>query len=118
MKFIVDAQLPRKLAQCLKELGHDARHTWGLDASNRTADTDIARVADLAGAVVITKDCDFFDTHILQNSPQRLLLVTTGNISNRQLLQIFERNISEILNAMEQSNVVELNQDRLVIHGE
>lgn len=118
MKFIVDAQLPRKLAKCLKELGHDARHTWSLDDSNRTPDTDISKIADLEGAVVITKDCDFLDTHILQNSPQRLLLVTTGNISNRQLLQIFEHNISEIINAMEQSNVVELNQDCLVIHGD
>lgn len=81
-------------------------------------DKDISRIADLGGAVVITKDCDFLDTHILQNSPQRLLLVTTGNISNRQLLQIFEHNISEIIHAMEQSNVVELNQDRLVIHGD
>jgi len=59
MKFIVDAQLPRALAKRLKELGHDAKHTWGLEDSNRTPDTDIARIADRAQAVVITKDCDF-----------------------------------------------------------
>jgi len=55
MKFIVDAQFPRALAKRLKELGHDAKHTWGLEDSNRTPDTDIARIADRAQAVVITK---------------------------------------------------------------
>jgi predicted nuclease of predicted toxin-antitoxin system len=59
MKFIVDAQFPRALAKRLKELGHDAKHTWGLEDSNRTPDTDIARIADRAQAVVITKDCHF-----------------------------------------------------------
>ena len=73
MKFIVDAQLPRTLVKRLKELGHDAKHTWGLEESNRTPDTDIARIADREQAVVITKDCDFLNTHILKQTPQRLL---------------------------------------------
>jgi predicted nuclease of predicted toxin-antitoxin system len=116
MKFIVDAQLPRTLAKHLKELGHDAKHTWGLEDSNRTPDTDIARVADREQAVVITKDCDFLNTHILKQTPQRLLLVTTGNITNTQLLQAFEQHIDSIITALEQSNCVEFNQDGLMIH--
>jgi predicted nuclease of predicted toxin-antitoxin system len=38
MKFIVDAQLPRRLALELAHAGHDAIHTLSLDRGNRTSD--------------------------------------------------------------------------------
>lgn len=64
MNFLVDAQLPRLLAIRLCELGHDACHTLDLAAGNRTPDSTIAAMADNTGAVVITKDADFLDSHI------------------------------------------------------
>jgi predicted nuclease of predicted toxin-antitoxin system len=36
MKFIVDAQLPTKLAMLLREYGHDALHTKDLPLQNKT----------------------------------------------------------------------------------
>lgn len=32
MKFLVDAQLPRRLAALLQQAGHDAAHSEGFDA--------------------------------------------------------------------------------------
>jgi predicted nuclease of predicted toxin-antitoxin system len=40
MKFVVDAQLPRRLARELAEFGHDAVHTLDLPAGNHTPDGD------------------------------------------------------------------------------
>jgi len=116
MKFMVDAQLPRSLAKRLNELGHKTQHTWDLEMGNRTPDRTIARIADKLQAVVITKDTDFLDSHMLQSSPARLLLVSTGNLPNRELIKIFEQNITAIVSALGESALVELNHCGLVIH--
>ena len=59
MKFIVDAQLPRRLALALAGFGHEAVHTLDFSAGNRTPDKDILAVAVREGRVVVTKDNDF-----------------------------------------------------------
>lgn len=56
MKFVVDAQLPRRLVRQLRQLGYEAQHTWSLDLGNRTPDGQVARIADIEGATVVTKD--------------------------------------------------------------
>lgn len=88
MRFLVDAQLPRSLAIWLAELGHDAIHTLNLAQGNRTTDAEIACLADQDDKIVVTKDGDFVHGHIIHGSPKRLLLIATGNFSNRQLREI------------------------------
>ena len=117
MKFIVGAQLPRLLAIRLNELGHHARHTLDLAAGNRTPDSTIATIADSDGAVVITKDADFLDSHILIGQPARLLLVSTGNISNRRLLSLFEIHIHRIAACFSHACLVELTSNSLIVHA-
>ena len=46
MRFIVDAQLPLKLAVALNAAGHDAVHTLNLPDKNRSSDIFITRLAD------------------------------------------------------------------------
>jgi predicted nuclease of predicted toxin-antitoxin system len=43
MKFLVDAQLPRRLAHRLRDRGHDALHTLDLERGNRTPDRQLRR---------------------------------------------------------------------------
>ena len=93
MKLLVDAQLPRRLAQQLAALGHDVIHTLDLPLANQTSDLSIIELADGAGRVVITKDRDFVDSFVLRGEPARLLLVSTGNISNRDLEALFGRHM-------------------------
>lgn len=88
MKFIVDAQLPRRLARELAAAGHDARHTLDLPLGNRTPDGDIAALAAGENRVVITKDRDFVTAFFLHGSPPRLLLISTGNLANDALLRL------------------------------
>ena len=65
MRFLLDAQLPRRLAKRLAESGHDVVHTLDLPLANRTPDREIIRLADAEDRVVITKDADFVDTFLL-----------------------------------------------------
>ena len=59
MKFIVDAQLPRRLARDLAAAGHDVTHTLDLPLRNRTPDSEVVALAAREGRVVVTKDSDF-----------------------------------------------------------
>jgi predicted nuclease of predicted toxin-antitoxin system len=117
VNFLIDAQLPRLLALNLQELGHQATHTLDLENSNRTSDQAISSYADSHDAVVVSKDRDFLDSHLINGSPARLLMVATGNISNHRLLSIFKNHIISIENAFAQANWVELNVEGLIIHS-
>ncbi|MHB1299748.1 MAG: DUF5615 family PIN-like protein [Burkholderiales bacterium] len=54
MKFLIDAQLPRRFADWLIEAGHNALHTLDLPMKNRTTDIEGAFVANRF--VEITRD--------------------------------------------------------------
>jgi predicted nuclease of predicted toxin-antitoxin system len=86
MNFLVDAQQPRRLAQRLQEAGHDALHTLDLPAGNRTTDTEINAISLRESRVVITKDADFVNSFLLIHQPYKLLVVSTGNITNAAYL--------------------------------
>jgi predicted nuclease of predicted toxin-antitoxin system len=116
VKFLVDAQLPVRLARLLSAAGHDSIHTSGLPDGNRSTDQQIAEIADSEDRVVVTKDRDFRDSHLLAGSPRRLLVVATGNISNDELLAIIGGNLVAIVAALEDGRFVEIGPDTLVIH--
>jgi predicted nuclease of predicted toxin-antitoxin system len=116
VKFLVDAQLPARLARFLNDAGHDAVHTSDLPDGNRSTDSWIAQFADSDGRVVVTKDRDFRDGHLLARSPRRLLVVSTGNITNTALLALFEENLHKMVTALESADFVELGSETLVVH--
>ena len=117
MRAIVDAQLPRRLAHELRAAGHDALHTLDLPEGNRTADAEIARIADVEGRIVIMKDADFVASHLLRDQPTRLLLVSTGNLSNRDLAALFLPHLDKVEVAFDTAAFVEITPHRLVVHG-
>lgn len=70
MKFLIDAQLPLRLSNLLAEADHDSIHTSDLPDGNRTSDHQLADIADSENRVVVTKDRDFRDSHLLQKAHQ------------------------------------------------
>src|SRR5207245_4918030 len=76
VKFLIDAQLPPRLARALAAAGHHAVHTLDLPEGNRTTDRTVAEAADADDRVLITKDGCFRDRHRLRASPRWLLIVT------------------------------------------
>jgi predicted nuclease of predicted toxin-antitoxin system len=117
MKFIVDAQLPRRLARELAASGHDAAHTLDFPTGNRTPDGDINVKAVREGRIVVTKDNDFVTSFLLRGIPPKLLLVSTGNISNDALSKLFAANLTALENAFGQHDFVELSASAITIHA-
>lgn len=118
MRFLVDAQLPPRLALALDAAGHDALHTVDLPEGNRSRDRVVADAADAEDRVLVTKDGDFRDGHRLRGSPRRLLIVTTGNIHNEGLLRLFDANLDLVVSVLESARMVELGQDGVEVFEE
>jgi len=89
VKFIVDAQLPPRLAVWLRAKGYDAvslREVGLRDAD----DADIWLRAHSEREVIVTKDEDFAEmAGRLADGPQ-VLWVRTGNVLTRALLVRFD----------------------------
>lgn len=116
MNFLVDAQLPRRLARQLSALGHDAIHTLDLPKRNRTTDAEILRISSLDERVVITKDTDFAKTFATVGEPRKLLLITTGNIANDELERLVIANVDAVVNGFNDYGFIELTRDAIIYH--
>jgi predicted nuclease of predicted toxin-antitoxin system len=117
MKFLVDAQLPRRMAAWLAAAGCDAVHTLDLPDGNRTTDAQVIALADREQRAVVTKDAGFVDSHVLNARPAKLLLVSTGNISNRDLEALVVPLIADIVREFQTNSFLELGRSGIVIRG-
>jgi predicted nuclease of predicted toxin-antitoxin system len=116
MKFIVDANLPFKLALSLRDKGYDVLHTDDLLNKERTTDKQIREVSINQNRVVITKDSDFLDSHLVQGIPNKLLIITTGNIINKELLSLIEKYFDTVIKLFEVYDLIEMNNEEIVGH--
>ncbi|WP_133510428.1 DUF5615 family PIN-like protein [Candidatus Thiosymbion oneisti] len=117
MRFLVDAQLPRGLVGSLTKTGHDVIHTLDLPEKNRTSDHVITAIADEEERVVVTKDADFVNSFLLHRHPKKLLLISTGNISNRDLETVVLRYLPDVVRALNSHDFVEMGRATLSIHA-
>lgn len=117
MKFLIDAQLPRRMAGWLRSAGCDAVHTLDLPDGNRTTDEQVIERADREQRAVVTKDADFVNSHLLHARPAKLLLVSTGNISNRDLEALMVPLIPDIVREFQTHSFLELGRAGIVVRG-
>ncbi len=117
MKFLVDAQLPRRLATLLQQAGHDVLHTLDLPLGNHTPDKIINELSVKEQCVVVTKDADFVDSYLVSQKPWKLLLVSTGNIRNDELMVLFELNLAQLAEGFDLFDFIEVNQREIVFHS-
>ena len=89
VKFIIDAHLPQSLRDVFRRAGHDAIHTLDLPERNSSKDGALNEISIREERVVVTKDTDFYYSHVLQNRPWKLVLVRTGNLGLKETRQMF-----------------------------
>jgi len=94
----------------------ESKHTLDLPKKNATPDPEIIRFADDENRIVISKDSDFLDNYILDGSPKKLLIVSTGNINNRNLIRLFEKNLETLKSLFEENTVIEINEEEIQVH--
>jgi predicted nuclease of predicted toxin-antitoxin system len=116
MKFLVDAHLPQRLSRWLVKKGYDSIHTLELPAQNETDDLVIIDVSVNEQRIVISKDSDFVDYCLLKGKPYKLISITTGNITNSQLIQLFEQNFTQLIDLINDNKVIEMSNTAIIVH--
>ena len=117
MKFLIDAQLPRRIASWLNGAGCDAIHTLELPDGNLTTDAQVIETADRDERAIVTKDSDFVDSHLLQGRPAKMLLISTGNITNRDLEALLVPLPPDMMREFVAQAFLELGPGGLVVPG-
>ncbi len=116
MKFLIDAQLPQRLAGQLRQAGLEAIHTLDLPDGNRTTDRVINELSIKEQYVIVTKDSDFVESFLLRREPWKLLLVSTGNIGNDELQTLFLSSMKRVIDGFEAFDFIELARTNLIFH--
>ena len=116
MRFFVDANLPLKFALNLKNRGFDTIHTDDLPNRERTTDNEIRKISVEQDRIVITKDSDFVDSHLIQGIPNKLLIITTGNITNTHLLALIDKHFESVIRLFDMYDLIEINNSEIIGH--
>lgn len=114
MKFLIDAQLPKKLSGFLNEKGLESIHTLDLPNQNATSDSEIIELSISEKYIVVTKDADFWDIYKQKAEPYKLIYLTVGNYTTQELIQLFESNLPSILETLMTSDVIEINRKNII----
>lgn len=115
MKFLIDAHLPPSLRGIFQAAGHDAIHTLDLPERNASRDGAINEVSMSEQRVVVTKDTDFYYSHLLHGRPWKLVLVRTGNLGLRATQLMFASHLPKIEAALQNCTLVELTEQRVEV---
>ena len=116
MRFIVDAQLPKKISSFLNYKGYDSLHTLDLPNSNKTKDSELNTISLEEKRVVISKNRDFIESLVISNKPYKLLYINTGNITNSKFQELLSKNLEKIIEFLSNNRFVELTSENIIIH--
>lgn len=114
MKFLIDAHLPHALGALLKARGHDVLHTGDLPTRNATSDEQVNAVSASEQRILISKDNDFYFSHLLRGRPHKLVLLRVGNLKRRELVELLGRHLPELEAALHDFSLIELDRHRVV----
>ena len=99
MRFLIDAQLPPKLAAALRKAGHEAEHVFELGLL-AAPDIEIWRYAERVGAAILTKDSDFVAIRLREIAGASVVWLRLGNITNDALERALIHHLPEIADAV------------------
>ena len=66
--------------------------------------------------VVITREADFVNSFLLHGQPHKLLLVSTGNITTVDLLELFRQFLPQLTRVFTHHSYVEMSRTMLTTH--
>ncbi len=105
MNFLIDNQLPPKLAQWPTDQGHAAIHLQAIGLAD-ARDMEVLDYAERNGMVLVSKDEDFFYLALSRSGPWKIVWVRLGNCRTRQLLASFAKALPSLVAALTSEQVV------------
>jgi predicted nuclease of predicted toxin-antitoxin system len=100
LRFLIDAQLPPRLARMLRRAGHQADHVFDLGLLSKP-DVQIWSHAERSGAIILTKDSDFSALRLRAASGPAVVWLRLGNVTNAKQERALKSVLPEIVAAIE-----------------
>lgn len=100
MKFVIDENLPPRLALWLRERGHDAVHCRSVLGDDRS-DGALALYAVAEARIIVTKDTDFDPPR----GNERVVRLRIGNGSNVELFDWLEARLDAAIARLKRSEI-------------
>lgn len=114
MKFLIDAQLPRRLSKFFHEMGYEAIHTLDLPNKNTTTDSEIIELSIKSNYIVISKDSDFYISFLQKSEPYKLIYLKVGNMTSDELINIFQNNFQLVVDQISENYVLEISNKSII----
>jgi predicted nuclease of predicted toxin-antitoxin system len=105
VRFLIDAQLPPRLARQLARLGHEASHVADIGLAD-ALDEQVWQVAIERAAILVTKDHDFIVARAAVEKGPAVIWVRLGNTHNETLIARFTGALESMLAAIERGDTV------------
>lgn len=115
MKLLCDVHISYKVVNFLAKYADEVIHINNILDKWYTTDKAICEYADEHDFIVISKDKDFKNSHLIHSSPRKLLLIALGNLSSDHIINTLGRALKIIKEKNKQpSFYVELSGDALL----
>ena len=88
---------PLNIVRHLNSLGYETIHVNDILDMWFTKDKEISAYTDSNDLIHITKDSDFKNSFVVNQTPKKLIKINLGNISNQELIKILTDNLEFIL---------------------
>ncbi len=106
MKIWIDAQLPPTLASWLTD-NLQVQAIALRDLNLRDArDIEIFQAARAENAAIMTKDSDFIDLVCRLGTPPKIIWLTCGNVTNRNLKKLLTATLPAAIAQLEQGEII------------
>ncbi|MDB4924284.1 DUF5615 family PIN-like protein [Mucilaginibacter sp.] len=117
MFFLIDVHLPISLSKFLNsQKDCKAMHVNQILQKWHTTDAEICKYADDNSMVVVTKDQDFKNSHFINKTPKKVIRVTLGNISNTDLIRLFDKYLAFILPLSQNPEIyIEISNEQIIV---
>ncbi|MFH1321097.1 MAG: DUF5615 family PIN-like protein [Bacteroidota bacterium] len=116
MKILCDVHISYKIVDFFNNKGIEAVHVNNILDKWHTTDQDICKYANENNYVVVSKDVDFRNSYFLQKTPKKLIRVNLGNITNSELIKIFNNNLALFEKIFDKERFyIEINKENIFV---
>ena len=114
MRFLIDQNRSPRLAELLREHGHDAVHTLELGLE-RAEDEELLALAAAEGRVIVSGDTDFGTLLALRNlrSPSVILFRSRNTLTAEDHVAIIRDHLDDLGSDLDAGAVVVVTDDRI-----
>jgi len=113
----MDVHLPISLSKFLDSQPNcSSVHVNQILQKWNTTDDAICKYADENKLVVVSKDSDFINSHLINKTPKQFIRIVLGNIANNELIKLFSNYLPSILSLSDKDEFyVELSKDQIIV---